>query len=159
MNKDEFGKHMDDEAKRVLDDLIKRSAKEHFRHEFSKFDCSTLPKMSDKELAEWQAKHPTDSPQYVIALQEWSRRATARQTKWMKFSAILASITAIIGVFIGAALQEYRESKKKPQPIEVICKTPDAPTAPNPKEITTQKKTDSQPTKKIIRRQPDGETK
>ena len=146
---------MDVEARRFIDDYMKKASKEHFRHEFSKFDCSTLPKMSDKELAEWQAKHPTNSPQYVIALQEWNRRATARQTKWMKFSAILASVTTITGIIIGTILQEYRERDRKPQAIEVICKTPIAPTAPNPEEIKTQKKTESQQT----RRQPDVETK
>ncbi|MDA8082183.1 MAG: hypothetical protein M0024_00830 [Nitrospiraceae bacterium] len=152
-------KELIQKAEAEIPALIEKAEKKRCHQEFADFDCRTLHKMSPEKLASWQAKHPMDSPQYIIALQEWNRRTMVRQVRWMKFSAILAAITAVVTVFIGDILRENRERHKPPQPIEVICKTPDAPTAPNLKEITTQKKTDSQPTKKIIRRQPDGETK
>ena len=135
-------------AERADENFIKSEAAKKLQTEFAALDFEEIRNKKDHDLAAWQAQYPVDSPQFIFALQAWNNRTITKQTKWMKFSAILAAVTTIIGVFIGAILQEYRESKRPPQPIEVICKTPDAPKAPNPTEITTQKKIEPQPTNK-----------
>ena len=104
MDKDKFMGSMNEEAKRFLDTWMKKTMREHFKHEFANFNCSDLPKMTKKELAEWQSKHPMDSPQYIIALQEWNRRLTAEQVKATRFAAYIGIISAVLGAIVGASI-------------------------------------------------------
>lgn len=136
------------EIDRMISEKAKKALREQLQREFADFDCETLPGKTNKELAAWQAKYPMDSPQYIIALQEWNRRAIVRQTRWMKFSAILAAITALASVFIGDILRENRERHKQPQSIEVICTTPPAPTIQAPTGIKTSQKSELRTIKK-----------
>lgn len=69
---------------------------------FADFDFDTLPKMTSKDLAAWQAKYPMNSPQYIIASQEWNRRALVDQINATKWSAIMGLVGVIIGVILTA---------------------------------------------------------
>jgi hypothetical protein len=109
----------------------KKAADEALQSQFATLNFEDIRNKSDKDLAVWQAQYPVDSPQFIFALQVWNNRTISKQTKWMKFSAILAAISTITGVFIGAILQEYRESNRKAGSIEVICKTPFVPSVSN----------------------------
>lgn len=98
------------------DKTMERYLRTRLRHEFADFDCTSLLKMTKKELAEWQAKYPMNSAQYIIALQEWNRRALAEQSRWMKFSAIITAvatiIAAILGVVVGAMLSKSQQQTR-----------------------------------------------
>ena len=72
--------------------------------EFSRFDCSTLSKMTEAELAKWQAKYPINSPQYIVALQEWNRRALVKQIKAVRWAAFIGLVGVIIGTLLTAAI-------------------------------------------------------
>ena len=96
---DNISNVIDREAQKIEE----RRAKRKLQEEFSNFDCSELPKMKDSELAAWQAKYPMDSPQYIIALQEWNRRALVKQIKATKWAAFMG----LIGVILGSALTAF----------------------------------------------------
>lgn len=115
--------------------LIEKAIKKLYQHEFADFDCQTLHKMKPEELAAWQAKYPMDSPQYIIALQEWNRRALAKQSKWMKFSVILTAVAtivaAILGAFVGANLSKSPQQNQQQPSIVQNYKSPSETTLPN----------------------------
>ncbi len=108
-----------------------QESKTKLQNEFAAFDFSKLRKMKDPELAAWQSKYPLDSPQYIIASQEWINRSLSKQLKWVKFSAIIGPITtliaAILGVWAGAYWQENLQQKQQPPAIEQSLKTPSVP--------------------------------
>lgn len=91
-----------EDLKKAMERAAEKQAARHLHEEFADFDCSSLPKMTNKDLAAWQAKYPMDSPQYLIALQEWNRRATVEQTKWMKRSIYVGFLGIIIGAILTA---------------------------------------------------------
>jgi hypothetical protein len=123
MDKDKFKESLDEEVKRRMSIWMENAAKEHFRHEFAKFDCETLSKMTNKELAAWQAKFPMDSPQYIIALQEWNRRATVEQTKWMKRSIYIGFAGIIIGAILTAFVTWFLPPQKAENNISIQQQT------------------------------------
>ena len=93
-----------EKAEAQLPALMEKGIKKIYRHEFSDFDCSTLIKMTNKELAAWQSQFPIDSPQYIIAIQEWNRRSLMEQTKWMKRSVYIGFIGVLIGAILTAVI-------------------------------------------------------
>lgn len=82
------------------DEHREKQKKEQLLTEFANFDCSTLLTMTSKDLAAWQAKYPTDSPQNIVATQEWDRRAHEKQ----KISTQQAALVGFAGALIGAIL-------------------------------------------------------
>jgi hypothetical protein len=72
--------------------------------EFAELDRRMLAKMSDKDLAAWQAKHPEQSPQFILAQYEWNRRLTSDQIKAAVKAARWSAWFGIAGVIIGATL-------------------------------------------------------
>ena len=108
--------------------LMERGLKKLYRHEFADFDCSSLPKMTDKELAAWQAQFPIDSPHYIIALQEWNNRSISRQMKWVRFAAIIGPIATIIAALIGYFLRDMQiETRQQIQSRPAIEQTNKVP--------------------------------
>lgn len=99
---DQALKELIQKAEAEMPALIEKASKKLYHHEFADFDCSTLHKMTPKELAAWQAKYPMDSPQYIIALQEWNRRSTADQIKSVRFTTIITAGASIIAAILGA---------------------------------------------------------
>jgi hypothetical protein len=122
-------------------------AKNKLQDEFAAFDFSKLRKMKDPELAAWQSKFPLDSPQYIIATQEWNNRSLSKQLKWVKLSAIVGPIVtliaAILGIWAGAHWQENPQQKQQQPAIEQSYKTPGPPTADKVLKMGTEKKTES----------------
>ncbi len=123
-----------------------QESKNKLQNEFAAFDFSKLRKMKDPELAAWQSKYPLDSPQYIIASQEWNNRSLSKQLKWVKLSAIagpiVTLIAAILGVWAGAHWQENPQQKQQPPAIEQSYKTPAPPTADKILKTGTEKKTE-----------------
>lgn len=121
MNNDEFKEYMNEEGKRVLDELIKNSAKEHFKHEFTKNNWSQLKDKTNPELALMQSEVPLDSAQYILFLQEWNRRAIVEQIKSVRFTAVVTAVASIIaallGAWVGATLTKNQQQMPQPPPI------------------------------------------
>jgi hypothetical protein len=98
-------------------DDISREAREHemrFRHEqekarfdkeFEKVNRRELAGWPDEKLAAWQAKFPAESPQFILAQFEWSRRLTADQIKAARWAAWIG----LAGVILGAVLSRILE--------------------------------------------------
>lgn len=118
MDKDEFKKSLGEEVKRWMSIRMENEAKAHFRNEFAKFDCATLSKMTNKDLAIWQSKHPIDSPQYLIALQEWNRRALVEQINVTKWSAIMGFLGVILGVLLTATFNWFLSPTHGDNPVQ-----------------------------------------
>jgi hypothetical protein len=79
-------------------------AKSWQKAEYDKIDRIWLAKLSDKDLASWQSDHPADSPQYILAQFEWSRRLTADQISATIKAARGQAWIGIAGVIIGVLL-------------------------------------------------------
>lgn len=92
---------------KVLERSVENAAKRKLVSDFKSVDRRELIAKSDMELAEWQAQHPTDSPQHIIANYEWIRRATVDQTKAMQRAAYIGVGAAIAGGVVGALLTAY----------------------------------------------------
>ena len=118
--------------------LMERGLKKLYRHEFADFDCSSLPKMTDKELAAWQAQFPIDSTQYVIAVQEWNRRSLMEQTKWMKRSIYIG----FLGIIIGAILTAFVTWLLPPQQSDNKISPQNQATENRTQQNTEEKNTD-----------------
>lgn len=75
-----------------------------------------LTKMSDEELARWQAGWKEQTEYFILAKKEWERRdrlkqheldlqLLSRQVRWMKFAVIATILSTLLGVILGAYLQ------------------------------------------------------
>ncbi|MDQ7838801.1 MAG: hypothetical protein RDU59_09990 [Thermodesulfobacteriota bacterium] len=84
--------------------------------------------MSDLQLAEYKQGCREDNPRAVLVEKEFERRARleqhkldliliGKQVQWMKFSAILGVVAALVGAIIGAylAVKMPEFLKKQPQ--------------------------------------------
>lgn len=121
--------------KKAVEQAEGKEAIRRLHEEFADFDCSTLSKITNKELAAWQAKYPMDSPQYLIALQEWNRRATVEQTKWMKRSIYVGFLGIIVGAILTAFVTWLLPTQKADNHI-----TPQNQTTENKTQQGTEKK-------------------
>lgn len=74
------------------------------KKDFAELDRRELSRMSDKDLAEWQEKYPSNSAQFILAQFEWSRRLTAAQIGGMRknilLGALIGTITTLSAVFL-----------------------------------------------------------
>jgi hypothetical protein len=138
MNDDQFIKDICKHAKETNKRLAEREEKWYLQKEFADFDCGLLSKITNKDLAVWQSKYPMDSPQYLIALQEWNRRATVEQTKWMKRSVW----TGFIGIIIGAVLTAVIAWLLPPQKVENNITPQNQTTKDHTQQNAKDKKTD-----------------
>lgn len=91
-----------------------KQKKEKLHTEFEATDKASIKKLSDAELARWQAKYPSGSPQTIFAEQLWKYRLAKHSAK---FTALIAIISAIVGGIVGYSLRgpQNEITKKKPQ--------------------------------------------
>lgn len=75
--------------------------------QFIDVDRRELARMPDKDLAAWQAKFPSDSPQFILAQYEWHRRITADQIKTMRWAALIGLGGIILGVLLTKVLEKF----------------------------------------------------
>ena len=112
---------------------------EKARTEFQNFNCSSLRKMDDSTLASWQANYPVDSPQHIIAMQEWNNRSLSKQLTWVKVSAIATPIATLIACVLSAYLSAHQLSPQQSYSIEPsrqLLSTPTHQTLSPPTERT-----------------------
>ena len=125
---------------KLREGMSKAVAKQELQDEFTGFDYSRLRKMPDQELAAWQANYPMDSPQFIIASQEWNNRSLSKQLRWVKISAIVTPLATLIAGILGA-IAIYMQTMHQPQmpPIhstEGLHRSPSAPIHPIPSPPT-----------------------
>lgn len=113
----------ENELKEFMHDLMRSQGKAHFQHEFADFNYNDLFKMSPKELAAWQAKYPMDSPQYIIALQEWNRRALVEQIKSTRWAAFMGFIGAIAGAILAVVIPLLLSTQKTENKVSIQKQT------------------------------------
>lgn len=107
----------------------KTQKNEKLQVEFDATDKKSIKKLSDAELARWQAKYPSGSPQTIFAEQLWKYRHNRHSAK---FTAMIAIASAIVGGIIGHSLpranneipkqetkQEIRHDNKPPSKQEI----------------------------------------
>ena len=92
----------------------KTQQNEKLQTEFDATDKRNIKKLSDAELARWQAKYPSGSPQTIFADQLWKYRLAKHSAK---FTALIAIISAIVGGIVGYSLRgpQNEITKQKPQ--------------------------------------------
>lgn len=99
--------------------------------DFASLDESSLFSFTDKKLAQFQAEHPSESPQYALALNEWNRRLVARQVMATRFSAIVGLVGIVVGSVLGWILASYSFKQSHQQFIDYLSK-------PQVEEVTSQ---------------------
>lgn len=70
--------------------------------DFNAADKSAIARLSDSDLAAWQAQFPKESPQFILAEQLWKYRLARRSAK---FAAVVAIVSALVGAIGGYALR------------------------------------------------------
>jgi hypothetical protein len=96
-----------DEMDRVIDQITaqeRAQARARRRDEFKSFDRSKLSRMSDKDLAEWQAGFEPTEPQWRLAEHEWQSRLIAKQIRAAHWQAWFGIAAAVIGALVGTLL-------------------------------------------------------
>ncbi len=96
------------------DEYREKQKVEKLHTEFDTTDKASIKKLSDAELARWQAKYPSGSPQVIFAEQLWKYRLAKHSAK---FTALIAIISAIVGGIVGYSLRGSQDeiTKQKPQ--------------------------------------------
>lgn len=91
-----------------------KQKKEKLHIEFEATDKASIKKLSDAELARWQAKYPSGSPQAIFAEQLWKYRLAKHSAK---FTALIAIVSAIVGGIVGYSLRgpQNEITTQKPQ--------------------------------------------
>ena len=120
MNADEYNEKMREEfrrscaereaeereqARRGQEKFVHDQEKARFEKEFEKVNRRELASWPDEKLAAWQARFPSESPQFILAQFEWSRRLTADQIKAARWAAWIG----LAGVIVGAVLTRILE--------------------------------------------------
>jgi hypothetical protein len=108
LNDDFFKDQMAANRERLLraeEKSIHAYEKAAFEKEFEKVNRRELANWPDEKLAAWQAKYPSESPQFLLAQFEWNRRLTADQIKAARWAAWIG----LAGVIVGALLTRILE--------------------------------------------------
>jgi len=96
------------------DDRLKRSREreEHWHRifEMQGFNRITLEKMSDTELAAWQAMYEPNAPQHRLAEHIWHERLAQQQIVASRRATYFAAATGIIGTIMGGLLGWFLSS-------------------------------------------------
>ncbi len=87
-----------------IDRMNARRQRERIKKEYGELTEAQLAAKTPKELAAWQAEYPPESPQHILASQEWNRRLIATQVRWMQFSVIAGLAGVVIGAVLSALL-------------------------------------------------------
>lgn len=80
----------------------------HRIFEMQGFDRRTLEKMSDSELAAWQAMYQPTMPQYRLAEHIWHERLAQQQIAASRRATYIAAAFGLIGVLVGWLLSSWR---------------------------------------------------
>jgi hypothetical protein len=96
-----------DQARRVGEQFIHDEEKARFNQEFEKVNRRELAGWPDEKLAAWQAKYPPESPQFILAQFEWSRRLTADQIKAARWAAWIGLAGVIVGAVLSRLLEKW----------------------------------------------------
>jgi len=99
--------------------------------DFKTLDGRKLLKMDDKELADWQSRYKPDQAQFILAEQEWKRRAGISTRR--------IAILAIIVSAISLGFTAYSYFYPKSPPADAGTTTP-APSVQGLKPPTPQSK-------------------
>ena len=132
--KQEHRLRQNEEQKKKMDNYIRKC---DLIDDFSKLDCDSFAKKSNKELIEWQASYPIDSPHYMFVLQELNNRSISKQLQWVKYSAILGPIATIIAGILSfmagsGVLSDKKEKNSIPTQLQATTKVAIAPAVQNP---------------------------
>ncbi len=153
---EKFMDFMNDEARRIVNEMAKNAAKEHFKNEFDKTDWSQLKDKKDPELAKMQSEVPVDSPQYVMFTQEWNNRSISRQLKWVKISAIVTPLATLLAGILGAAVIYMQSTHPTPIHIEYSkIQSPPSLSAPTLQKPSLPKEGSEQNAKSSIEQKKD----
>ena len=95
---------MDNELEGNIGHLIKEIKGDSILEDFKALDHVSISKMSDVELAIWQAKQSVDSPHHIFAIHEWNRRLLARELKSNRYSVWASIVASLGGVVLGVVL-------------------------------------------------------
>jgi hypothetical protein len=82
----------------------KRMKQQQTMEAFKEVDRCAISRMSDKELAAWQAGFEPESPQWMLANYEWQTRLVVRQVEAMKFAAYIGVAATLLGILAGILL-------------------------------------------------------
>lgn len=96
---------MSDRPNQLLTMIGRSLQKQKLDGEWQGIEVDTLAKMSDKELAKWQAEHPDESAHFILAQYEWSRRLTMQQVRATRWAAWMGLVGVIIGVILTVVAQ------------------------------------------------------
>jgi len=108
--------------------------KEELQTEFEATDKASIKKLSDAELARWQAKYPSGSPQAIFAEQLWKYRLAKHSAK---FTAMIAIVSAIVGGIVGYSLRGPQNEITKQKTATEIHQNEKPPTG---QEVSKQSK-------------------
>jgi ABC-type dipeptide/oligopeptide/nickel transport system permease subunit len=92
---------IDDRIQEMMREAASALQKQSVDKAFVKLDRREVVKMSDKDLAKWQAEYPADSPQFILAQYEWNRRLSVRQIRAAHITAWIGVIGTLVGVVLG----------------------------------------------------------
>ena len=102
--------------------IREEEAHSKYLEDFAELCESSLTKISDKKLAEFQARYPSSAPQHTLALHEWNRRLIARQARTSYWLAFIGVASGLLGIALGAWLESepfgnqiYQEPADSPQ--------------------------------------------
>ena len=107
MNSDEFFREDREQARRRDELEAHNKEKARFDKEFEKVNRRELAGWPDEKLAVWQAKFPSESPQFILAQFEWNRRLTADQVKAARWAAWIGLAGVIVGAVLSRILEKF----------------------------------------------------
>jgi hypothetical protein len=89
--------HVTEKGKKFVEDY---DARQKAAEDFKKINVQELLKWDDKKLAEWQSQYKPDEAQYILADQEWKRRAGI-STRRIAIAAIVVSLLSLLVAALG----------------------------------------------------------
>ena len=87
---------MDEPTREYFNIISERLRKLRNQNEFEKINHAEITKMTPEQLAAWQTKHDTDSPQWKLAEHEWQVRSSHKSRKLSIVAVIISSVSLLI---------------------------------------------------------------
>ena len=100
----------------VTQRIFSRLRHSKMKKEFATLDPKQLSRLSDKDLADWHASQQPDSPQNILAANEWQRRITVRQIRAGYLTALLSGLMGLGGVALGWWLSQASKQQSQQSP-------------------------------------------
>ena len=89
--------HVTEKGKKFVADY---DARQKAAEDFKTIDVQKLLKWDDKKLAEWQSQYKPDEAHWILADQEWKRRAGI-STRRIAIAAIVVSLLSLLVAALG----------------------------------------------------------